>query len=57
MALPYTSITVSKMKRAVQTADLIHECLPNVPLLPQDGILNEGSPVKEGFIFVFYVII
>jgi len=46
MALPYTSITVSKMKRAVQTADLIHESLPTVPLHPQDGILNEGAPVK-----------
>jgi len=46
MGLPYTSITVSKMKRAIQTADLIHDSLPQVPLHPQDGILNEGAPVK-----------
>jgi serine/threonine-protein phosphatase PGAM5 len=45
MALPYTSITVSRMKRAVQTANLIQQYLPEVPLLPEDMILNEGSPI------------
>eukprot|EP00088_Acartia_fossae_P069274 TRINITY_DN899_c0_g1_i10.p1 TRINITY_DN899_c0_g1~~TRINITY_DN899_c0_g1_i10.p1 ORF type:complete len:268 (-),score=48.12 TRINITY_DN899_c0_g1_i10:61-864(-) len=46
MALPYTSIAVSGMKRAIQTANIVHETLPNVPLLPQDTILNEGDPIE-----------
>jgi len=47
MDLPYTSISVSRMKRAVQTAHLIQQSLPNIPLLPEDSLLVEGEPVLE----------
>jgi len=47
MALPYTSISVSRMKRAIQTAHLIQQYLPDVPLSPEDSILNEGPPIQS----------
>lgn len=43
--LPFTHIVRSRMTRAIQTADIISQQLPGIPLLPEDGILNEGSPI------------
>jgi len=45
LSLPYTHIVRSRMTRAVETADLIHKFLPEVPLLPMDSLLNEGGPI------------
>jgi len=45
LALPFTSISVSRMTRAIQTTEQISKALPNVPVLPQDGLLNEGAPI------------
>ncbi|XP_023338968.1 serine/threonine-protein phosphatase PGAM5, mitochondrial isoform X2 [Eurytemora carolleeae] len=44
--LPYTYIARSRMTRAIETANLIKEALPTVPLLPEDGMLIEGEPVE-----------
>jgi len=46
LSLPYTFIIHSDMSRAVETAQLISESLPNVPLKPADSILREGAPIK-----------
>jgi len=45
LSLPYTHIIRSNMSRAVETADLISAHLPEVKLLPTDGILREGAPI------------
>ena len=45
LSLPYTAIIRSDMSRAVETADLISAHLPEVKLLPTDGILREGAPI------------
>ena len=46
LSLPYTHILHSDMTRAVQTAGIIAEQLPQVKVLPSDGILREGAPIK-----------
>lgn len=46
LALPYSFVLHSDMKRAIETADIITENLPKVPVLPADGILREGAPIK-----------
>ena len=46
LSLPYTHIIRSNMSRAVETADLISAHLPEVKLLPTDGILREGAPIS-----------
>ena len=46
LSLPYTAIIRSDMSRAVETADLISAHLPEVELLPTDGILREGAPIS-----------
>jgi len=45
LSLPFTHIAQSRMTRAVQTAKIISEALPDVPLLAEDGLLNEGAPI------------
>jgi len=45
LSLPFTHIAQSRMTRAVQTANIISEALPDVPLLAEDGLLNEGAPI------------
>ena len=46
LSLPYTHILHSNMSRAVETANLISKHLPHVTMLPSDGILREGSPIR-----------
>ena len=46
LSLPYTHILHSDMTRAVQTAGIIAQQLPQVKVLPSDGILREGAPIK-----------
>ena len=46
LSLPYTHILHSDMTRAVQTAGIIAKQLPQVKVLPSDGILREGAPIK-----------
>jgi len=45
LALPYSFILHSDMKRAIETANIISEDLTKVPVLPADAILREGSPI------------
>jgi len=45
LSLPFTHIAQSRMTLAVQTAKIISEALPDVPLLAEDGLLNEGAPI------------
>jgi len=45
LALPYSFILHSDMKRAIETANIISEDLSKVPVLPADAILREGSPI------------
>ena len=35
----------SNMTRAIETANIITESLPKVPVLPADSILREGAPI------------
>ena len=43
--LPNSSMVCSTMTRAIQTAGLIQQSLPeNVEILPHDSILEEGAP-------------
>jgi len=44
LALPYSVMIHSNMARAIETADIIHKAIPNVPVLPADSILREGAP-------------
>lgn len=46
LSYPYTMMIHSNMTRAIETADILKESLPSVPVLPADGILREGSPIK-----------
>merc|ERR1712241_1600241 len=46
LSLPYTHIIRSNMSRAVETADLISAHLPEVKVLPTDGLLREGGPIE-----------
>ena len=46
LSLPYTHLVHSDMTRAVETAGLISQHLPKVQVLPTDGILREGAPIK-----------
>jgi len=46
LSLPYSHITHSNMKRAIETAEIVAEALPNTPVLPADSILREGSPIQ-----------
>ena len=46
LGLPYTHIIRSNMTRAIETADLISKHLPEVKMLPAEGILREGSPIR-----------
>jgi len=45
LSLPFTSMARSNMTRALETADIISQHLPNTPLLEADGILREGAPI------------
>jgi len=45
LGLPYTSLARSNMARAVETAKIMTELLPDVPVLPTDSILREGAPI------------
>ena len=36
----------SNMSRAIETAQLITESIPKVPVMPADGILREGAPIE-----------
>lgn len=44
LELPYTRIIKSTMTRATETADIIHQHLPNIPMSSCDFI-REGSPI------------
>jgi len=44
LGLPYNFILHSNMSRAIETATLISKHLPQIPILPSDGILREGGP-------------
>ncbi|KPM06988.1 serine/threonine-protein phosphatase Pgam5, mitochondrial-like protein [Sarcoptes scabiei] len=44
LALPYTRIIKSTMTRAIETAQIIHEHLPDIPMSSCDYI-REGSPI------------
>mmetsp|Transcript_159567 Transcript_159567/g.281703 ORF Transcript_159567/g.281703 Transcript_159567/m.281703 type:complete len:363 (+) Transcript_159567:94-1182(+) len=44
LRIKYEGIWSSDVKRAMETADIISECLPSVPRLPPDSILAEGPP-------------
>lgn len=46
LSLPYTMMIHSNMTRAIQTAEIISDKLPSVPVLPADGILREGAPIQ-----------
>ena len=46
LGLPYTHIIRSNMTRAIETADLIAKHLPDVKMLPAEGILREGAPIR-----------
>ena len=46
LKLPYTKIIRSSMSRAMETAGLIHERLPDVPVERPDDLLREGAPIK-----------
>jgi len=45
LGVPYTSLARSNMARAVETAQIITDILPDVPVLPTDSILREGAPI------------
>jgi len=45
LSLPYSLMIHSNMTRAIETANLITESLPRVPVLPADSILREGAPI------------
>lgn len=45
LALPYTVLIHSNMTRAVETATIIRDSLPSVPVRPADGLLAEGPPI------------
>lgn len=45
LSLPYSFMIHSNMTRAIETANLITESLPKVPVKPADGILREGAPI------------
>jgi len=46
LSLPYSHITHSNMTRAIETAEIVAEALPNTPVLPADTILREGAPIR-----------
>lgn len=45
LSLPYSFMIHSNMTRAIETANLITESLPKVPVMPEDSILREGAPI------------
>jgi len=45
LSLPYSFMIHSNMTRAIETANIITESLPKVPVLPADSILREGAPI------------
>jgi len=45
LSLPYSFMIHSNMTRAIETANLITESLPKVPVFPADSILREGAPI------------
>ena len=45
LSLPYSFMIHSNMTRAIETANLITESLPKVPVWPADSILREGAPI------------
>jgi len=45
LSLPYSFMIHSNMTRAIETANLITESLPTVPVMPADSILREGAPI------------
>lgn len=45
LSLPYSLMIHSNMTRAIETATLITESLPTVPVRPADSILREGAPI------------
>jgi len=46
LSLPYSHIIHSNMTRAIETAEIVAEALPNTPVLPADTILREGAPIR-----------
>lgn len=46
LSIPFNVLIHSNMSRAIETAQIISESLPNVPVLPADGILREGAPIQ-----------
>jgi len=46
LSFPYSVLVHSNMTRAIETAQLISESLPKVPVMPADGILREGAPIE-----------
>lgn len=46
LSFPYTMMIHSNMTRAIETAEILKQSLPSVPVFPADGILREGSPIK-----------
>jgi len=45
LSLPFTSLARSNMTRALETAEIISQFLPQTPVLQADAILREGSPI------------
>jgi len=45
LGVPYTSMARSNMSRAIETAQIISELLPTLPVLPADSLLREGAPI------------
>lgn len=46
LGLPYTKIIQSSMTRAMETAELISNEIPSVPVEKPDDILREGAPIR-----------
>jgi len=46
LSLPYSHIIHSNMTRAIETAEIVADALPNIPVLPADTILREGAPIR-----------